>query len=76
MSIDEYITTKNQNLNVESTFAIQTNVSAVEPLSGKSDRIASKEIVDEKSLSERASCATITDTAQDDFLIDDQQAHI
>ncbi|CAD0206693.1 unnamed protein product [Chrysodeixis includens] len=75
MNIDKYIRTKNQELNVASTSAIQTNASAVEPLSGKSDGIATQEIVDEKSRSEGASCATITDAAQES-VIDVQQIHV
>ncbi|CAG9796192.1 unnamed protein product [Diatraea saccharalis] len=46
------------------------NASAVEPLSGKSDGIATQEIVDEKSRSEGASSATITDADQDKSVID------
>ncbi|CAG9796527.1 unnamed protein product [Diatraea saccharalis] len=52
------------------------NASAVEPLSGKSDGIATQEIVDEKSRSEGASSATITDADQDKSVIDVQQIHV
>lgn len=76
MNIDKYITTKNQHLNVASTSEIQTNASTVEPLSGKSKGIAAQDFVDEKSRSEGASCATITDAAQDESVIDVQQIHV
>ena len=59
-----------------STSEIQTNASAVEPLSDKSDQIAVEDTVAEVSRSEETSCATITDATQDDSIGDLQQIQI